>query len=76
MPELDPKLSALLLAGIKVGISALPDGVDPKFKTAAETCLFRGLEWTLRQIEPSNVIVEVENDASATAEIKWSDSDS
>jgi len=71
MPELDPRLATILINAIRIGISALPDHVDPRFKTAAEACLYRGLEWALRQIEPSDVKVLVENDASATASIDF-----
>jgi hypothetical protein len=72
---LDDALVTLLDAGTAVGMSAIPITVPAEIKSLAQAALSRGLLWLVRQIEPSQLKVIVENGAKASIEIKWDEDD-
>lgn len=68
---LDESLISLMNSMIKVGMSAVPDGVQPEISSLVEQALGRGALWLVRQIKPEQIKVLVEANADATAEIDW-----
>mgnify|MGYP003116159978 CR=1 FL=1 len=68
---LDDALVRMLDAGTAVGMSAIPVTVPPEIKSLAQAAVARALLWVVRQIEPDQLKVVVENQAKATAEIDW-----
>ena len=72
---LDDALVTLLDAGIAVGMSAIPITVPTEIRSITEQAVARALLWVVRQVEPSQLKVVVENQAKATAEINWGEED-
>jgi hypothetical protein len=68
---LDADLIALMDAGIKIGMSAIPIQVSPEVRSIAEQAVSRAVLWLARQIRPDQIKVLVEAKADATAEIDW-----
>ena len=68
---LDANLIALMDAGIKVGMSAIPIQVSPEIRSIAEQAVSRAVLWLARQIKPDQIKVLVEAKADASAEIDW-----
>jgi len=68
---LDESLISLMNNMIKVGMSAVPSGVQPEISSLVEQALGRGALWLVRQIKPEQIKVLVEANADATAEIDW-----
>jgi hypothetical protein len=68
---LDESLIKLMDAMIKVGLSSVPEGVQPEITSLVEQALARGALWLVRQIKPDQIKVLVEAKADATAEIDW-----
>ena len=68
---LDANRIALLDAGIKVGMSAIPIQVSPEVRSIAEQAVSRAVLWLARQIKPDQIKVLVEAKADASAEIDW-----
>jgi hypothetical protein len=68
---LDESLISLMNNMIKIGMSAVPDGVQPEISSLVEQALARGALWLVRQIKPEQIKVLVEANADATAEIDW-----
>lgn len=68
---LDADLIALLDAGIKVGMSAIPIQVSPEVRSIAEQAVSRAVLWLARQVKPDQIKVLVEAKADSSAEIDW-----
>ena len=68
---LDVDLIALMDAGIKIGMSAIPIQVSPEVRSIAEQAVSRAVLWLARQIRPDQIKVLVEAKADASAEIDW-----
>ena len=68
---LDADLIALMDAGIKIGMSAIPIQVSPEVRSIAEQAVSRAVLWLARQIKPDQIKVLVEAKADASAEIDW-----
>jgi len=69
--NIDERFIALLDAGIKIGMSNVPSSVPSEIRNLAEQAVARAMMWVIRQIEPSQIRVLVDKNASATAEIDW-----
>mgnify|MGYP003113773962 FL=1 len=68
---LDDSLVTLLDAGVAVGMSAIPITVPAEIRSLAQQAVARAMLWVVRQIEPEQLKVLVEDGAKATAEIDW-----
>tara|TARA_R100000781_G_scaffold98430_2_gene62111 strand:+ start:408 stop:641 length:234 start_codon:yes stop_codon:yes gene_type:complete len=68
---LDDALITLLDAGVAVGMSAIPITVPTEIRSLAQQAVARAMLWVVRQVEPEQLKVLVEDGAKATAEIDW-----
>ena len=68
---LDDALITLLDAGVAVGMSAIPITVPTEIRSLAQQAVARAMLWVVRQVEPGQLKVLVEDGAKATAEIDW-----